>query len=88
MIASGVIIHALSAGCYVLARHSPFADELVENSLAISTFKQISGISVMIPTLDFSKIESQYQQFSNLYSNGASSKLVTKLFSNGSLLRQ
>lgn len=81
MIASGVVVHALSAGCFVLARHSQFVDELINNGLAVSTFKQMSEISEIIPRLDFSRMDSQYQLFSNLHSNSSASQLMTKLFS-------
>ena len=81
MIASGVMIHALSAGCFVLARYSEFAGEMVNNEFAVGTFKQLPDITKMLPNLDFSKMDNQYKQFSISHGDNVLSCEIEKLFS-------
>lgn len=66
MIVSGVIIHALSAGCAVLARQSDFATELKQQGLPVWVFEneaEIPNLSICIsrktnvkPTLNYTDL--------------------------------
>lgn len=68
MIVSGVIIHALSAGCAVLARRSEFAEELQSEGFPIWLFNdetEISRVAETIPSLLESKSERRYKDIYN-----------------------
>ncbi|GGA84381.1 hypothetical protein GCM10011369_28030 [Neiella marina] len=56
MIASGVIVHALSSGCAVIARRSPFSEELAEMGFPVFMFDSESELAKLTREIELSNI--------------------------------